>query len=115
MRATGRGGCDNVVMELAPGIAVDDDELRSLCRAHGIRRLDLFGSALRGELRPDSDIDLLVEFEPGKVPGLLGVAQIELELSALVGRQVDVRTRADLSRYFRDQVAATARVLFDAA
>lgn len=103
------------MMDLAPGVAVDDDELRSICRAHGIRRLDLFGSALRGELRPESDIDLLVEFDPGKVPGLLGIAQIELELGQLLGREVDLRTRADLSRHFRDQVAATARVLFDAA
>ena len=78
------------VMDLAPGVAVDDDKLRSFCCAHGIRRLDLFGSAPRGELRPDSDIDLLVEFDPDKIPGLLGIAQIELELGQLLGREVDL-------------------------
>ncbi len=63
------GGATLAAMELAPGVAVNEDQLRSFCRAHGIRRLGLFGSALRGELGPDSDIDLLVEFHPGRVPG----------------------------------------------
>jgi predicted nucleotidyltransferase len=102
-------------MELAPGVSVEKDDLRSFCVEHGIRRLGLFGSGLRGELRPDSDIDLLVEFEPGRVPGLLGVAQLELELGELVGRHVDLRTEDDLSRHFRDKIAATARTLYDAA
>jgi uncharacterized protein len=102
-------------MELAPGIDVDDDELRRLCVAHGIRRLSLFGSALRREHRPDSDVDLLVEFQPGQTPGLLGIAELELALEDLLGRPVDVRTPRDLSRYFRDEVAATARALYDAA
>jgi predicted nucleotidyltransferase len=102
-------------MELAPGATVDEHELRSFRRTHGIRSLRLFGSALRGELRPDSDIDLLVDFDPGRVPGLLSLAKLELELAELLGRDVDLRTRADLSRHFRDQVTATARVLYDAA
>ncbi|MGH3907407.1 MAG: nucleotidyltransferase family protein [Pseudonocardiaceae bacterium] len=102
-------------MELAPGIAVDEDALRAFCRANGVRRLGLFGSALRGELRPDSDIDLLVEFEPGHTPGLLRLAGLELELEALLGQEVDLRTQADLSRHFRDDVSASARVLYDAA
>lgn len=72
-------------------------------------RLGLFGSALRGELGPDSDIDLLVEFEPGQVPGLLTVARLEIELSEILGRTVDLRTLGDPSRYFRDEVAAHAR------
>lgn len=109
------GGATLAAMELAPGVLVNEEELRSFCRAHGIRRLGLFGSALHGELGPDSDIDLLVEFHPGRVPGLLGLAQLELELTGLVGRDVDLRTRADLSRYFRDEVSTTARVLYDAA
>lgn len=88
-------------MELAPGVAVEDEVLRGYCRAHGIRRLGLFGSALRGELRPESDIDLLVEFEPDCILGLLGLARLEMELSELLGRDVDLRTRADLSRYFK--------------
>lgn len=102
-------------MELAPGVDVDHERLAAFCRFHGISRLALFGSALRGELRPESDIDLLVEFEPGRVPGLLGVAQLEVELAALLDRPVDLRTLGDLSRYFRDTVAATARPLYDAA
>jgi uncharacterized protein len=102
-------------MELAPGVAVDNEQLAAFCRANGVRRLGLFGSALRGQLRPDSDIDLLVEFEPGHTPGLLRLAAMELELMDLVGRDVDLRTPADLSRYFRDEVASGARVLYDAA
>jgi predicted nucleotidyltransferase len=102
-------------MELAQGVVVDDEALASFCRANGVRRLGLFGSALHGQLRPDSDIDLLVEFEPGRSPGLLRLAGLELELEALVGRAVDLRTPADLSRYFRDQVSSSARVLYDAA
>jgi uncharacterized protein len=102
-------------VELAPGTTIDDEGLRVFCRAHGIRRLRLFGSALRGELHADSDLDLLVEFEPGRTPGLLGIARLELELEEMLGRPVDLRTLADLSRYFRDKVAAEARTLYDAA
>ena len=102
-------------MELAPGTTIDDGDLRAFCSAHGIRRLRLFGSALRGELRADSDIDLLVEFEPGRTPGLLGVARLELDLAEMLGRPVDLRTLADLSQYFRDEVASEARTLYDAA
>ena len=102
-------------VELAPGVSIDDDVLMTFCRTNGVRRLGLFGSALRGELRPDSDIDLLVEFEPNRVPGLLHLAALELELAELLGRDVDLRTAADLSRHFRDEVSAGARVLYDAA
>lgn len=102
-------------MELAAGVAIEDEVLREFCRAHGIRTMRLFGSALRGRLRPESDIDLLVEFEPGRIPGLLSIAQLELELGELLGREVDLRTPGDLSRYFRDDVTAHARLLYDAA
>lgn len=104
-----------VHVKLTPAIAIDDEGLRDFCSTQGIRRLRLFGSALRGELRADSDIDLLVEFEPGRTPGLLGIARLELELAEMFGRPVDLRTLADLSRYFRDDVAAEARTLYDAA
>lgn len=97
-------------MELAPGVTIDEDVLGTFCRTNGVRRLGLFGSALRGELRPDGDIDLLVEFEPGRVPGLLHLAALELELMELLGREVDLRTAADLSQHFRDEVSASARV-----
>ena len=102
-------------MELVDDVTVDDSTLRAFCRRHGIRSLRLFGSAMRGELRPDSDIDLLVDFEPGRTPGLLTIAQLELELQELLGRDVDLRTAGDLSPYFRDEVVANARVLYDAA
>ena len=82
---------------------------------HRIRRLSLFGSTLKGTNRPDSDVDLLVEFEPGKEPGLLALAGIEAELSALAGgRAVDLRTSQDLSRHFRDDVVRTAEVQYAA-
>jgi len=89
--------------------------LASLCRRHHIRRLSLFGSTLKGTHRPDSDVDLLVEFEPGREPGLLGLAGIEAALSILAGgRRVDLRTAQDLSRYFRDEVVRTAEVQYAA-
>ncbi len=93
----------------------DAAALVSICRRHHIRRLSLYGSTLRGTNRPDSDVDLLVEFEPGQEPGLLGLAGIEAELSALLGgRPVDLRTAQDLSRYFRDEVVRTAEMQYAA-
>ena len=93
---------------------VSEDELAPVCRRHRIRKLSLFGSRLKGTARPDSDVDLLVEFEPNAVPGLLGIAAMELELSALLGgRKVDLRTAQDLSRYFRDEVVRTAEVQYE--
>ena len=96
-------------------LPLDYETLVRLCRRHHIRRLSLFGSMLRGEGRPDSDVDLLVEFEPGKAPGLLGLAGIEAELSALLGeRRVDLRTARDLSRHIRSEVIRTAEVQYAA-
>ena len=86
-------------------------EVASFCSRHHIRRLSLFGSVLHGESRPDSDIDLLVEFEQGHVPGLAFFA-MERELTALLGRKVDLHTPAFLSRYFRDEVLAQAEVKY---
>jgi uncharacterized protein len=114
-RAPAGRACNTVAMELAAEVSIDDAVLRAFCREHGIRSLRLFGSAARNELRHDSDIDLLVEFEPDHTPGLLGIAKLELELQELVGRDVDLRTVGDLSPYFRDDVVAAARVLYDAA
>jgi len=96
-------------------LPLDRDALAQLCRRHGIRRLSLFGSVLKGSARPDSDVDLLVEFELGAVPGLLGMAAIEAELSALLGgRRVDLRTAHELSRHFRDEVVRAAEVQYAA-
>jgi predicted nucleotidyltransferase len=93
---------------------VDREALSNLCRRHHIRRLSLFGSALTGTIRTDSDVDLLVEFEPGARPTLLTMARIERELSPLLnGRKVDLRTANDLSRYFREEVLRTAQVQYD--
>ncbi len=93
----------------------DPDALATVCRRNGIKRLALFGSRLKGTARPDSDVDLLVEFEPGATPGFLGLATIENELSALLGgRVVDLRTKAELSRYFRDSVSDDAVVQYAA-
>jgi uncharacterized protein len=90
-------------------------ELREFCQLNGIRQLALFGSAQSAQFNADSDIDLLVEFEPGKVPGLIGLSEMELQLTELLGRRVDLRTFEDLSHYFRDEVAATAQVIYAAA
>ena len=92
---------------------LDEEALARFCEAHHIRRLSLFGSQLKGTARPDSDVDLLVEFLPDARPTLLDMAQIEIELSqALGGRKVDLRTEQDLSRYFRDEVVRMAEVQY---
>jgi uncharacterized protein len=94
-------------------ITVDRERLAEFCRKYHIRKLALFGSVLRDDFRPDSDIDVLVEFEPGHVPGFIRLAGMEFELSALLdGRKVDMRTPEDLSRYFRDEVVASAEVQY---
>jgi hypothetical protein len=85
----------------------------AFCLKHHIQRLSLFGSQLEGGAGPKSDIDLLVEFESGKEPGFLGLAEMERELSTLLGgRTVDLRTPNDLSRYFRDEVIRSSLVQY---
>lgn len=101
-------------MQIRPGLDIDDEVMSAFASRHGIRHLAVFGSALRDDFGPDSDIDLLVEFERGRTPGLLGLAAMEIELGELLGREVDLRTYADLSRYFRDTVRDTARALYAA-
>ena len=93
-------------------IEVPRSDLEALCRRRHIRKLSLFGSVLSDNFRPDSDIDVLVEFEPDHRVGLIRMADIEHELSELFGRRVDLRTPADLSRYFRDQVLREAEVQY---
>src|SRR5215207_4938688 len=96
-----------------PHLAISDEQLARFCRQQHIRRLSLFGSVLSGTARPDSDIDLLVEFEPGREPGLLGLAAMEAELAAMLGgKKVDMRTPQEVSRHFRDQVLRTAEVQY---
>ena len=94
-------------------ISLPREAIAAFCREHGIQRLAVFGSALRSDFHPDSDIDLLVEFEPERVPGLLGIARMERELSTLLGgRKVDLRTPQDLSPYFRQRVLDEAEVQY---
>jgi predicted nucleotidyltransferase len=100
---------------MAARLSFDREALAALCRRHRIRRLSLFGSTLKGTNRADSDVDLLVEFQPGATPSLLTMAKIENELSPLLdGRKVDLRTAEDLSRYFRDEVVREAEVQYEA-
>ena len=87
--------------------------LDDFCRRNGIRKLAVFGSALRHDFRPDSDLDVLVEFQPGAVPGLAFFG-VQDELSEMFGRTVDLNTPNCLSPEFRDRVVATAEVLYAA-
>jgi len=94
-------------------LPIDADTLERVCQRHQIRKLSLFGSRLKGTARPDSDIDLLVEFDPSAHPTLLDMAEIEIELSeSMGGVRVDLRTAQDLSRYFRDEVVGEAKVQY---
>lgn len=95
-------------------ISIPMDEIAEFCRRHHIRRLALFGSVLRDDFGPDSDVDVLVEFDPEHIPGLAFFG-MERELSEMLGRRVDLNTPDFLSPYFRDKVQAEAAVLYDAA
>lgn len=90
-------------------------ELVEFCRRHSIRKLSVFGSALRDEFGPDSDIDMLVEFEPDARISFFDMVTMEMELTDMAGRQVDLRTPQELSRYFRQKVLDTAQVLYERA
>ena len=98
-----------------PPLQAPAETLADYCRSNRIRRLSIFGSVLRGEARPESDLDLLVEFEPDAVVGFLDMARMERELTELVGRRVDLRTPAELSKHFRDAVVSEALVQYAAA
>jgi predicted nucleotidyltransferase len=87
---------------------IPKSELETFCRRNHIIKMSLFGSALRDELKPGSDIDILVEFDKDHIPGLLDLAGMEIELTEMCGRKVDLRTPAELSRYFRDDVLIRA-------
>ena len=95
-------------------VSVDQERLAEFCRQNGVRRLAVFGSALRHDFGPGSDVDVLIEFEPGRTPGLRFFGMQE-ELSRLFDRTVDLHTPASLSRYFRSQVLAEAEDQYVAA
>lgn len=82
-------------------VAIPKEKLEHFCKKHHIHKLSVFGSVLRDDFRSDSDVDMLVEFEPDHIPGLIRLAGMECELSEILGRKVDIRTAQDLSRYFR--------------
>ena len=93
-------------------IDVPLDRISIFCKKSHIRRLALFGSVLSDKFGKESDIDVLVEFEPGQIVGLLRIAGMERELSDLFGRPVDLRTPSDISRHFRTEVLASAEVQY---
>ena len=94
---------------------IDHDALSAFCCKHHIRKLSLFGSVLRDELSPQSDIDLLIEFEKGYAPGLIGLAGMEIELTTILGRKTDLRTPRDLSRHIRKKILQEAQVQYEKA
>ena len=97
------------------GINFPKKEIADFCREHKIHRLSLFGSILRDDFSPRSDIDVLVEFKPGHVPSILGMVGLEAELSKIIGHKVDLRTPAELSRHFRGKILKEAKVQYVAA
>jgi len=96
------------------GIKVNIEDIAHFCHRHHIRRLAFFGSVIREDFRPDSDVDVLIEFELNQEPGFFRLAAMERELSGILGRKADLRTAEDLSRYFRDEVVSNAEVLYAA-
>ena len=90
-------------------------EQETFCRRNHITKMSLFGSALRDELKPGSDIDILVEFDKDHMPGLFDISRMEIELSETIGRKVDLRTPEDLSKYFRYEVVKNAEVHYEEA
>ena len=93
-------------------IVIAREQIAGFCRKHGIRKLSLFGSILDGIFRPDSDIDVLVEFNSSFPVGLIRLSGMERRLSRLFGKRVDLRTPADLNTRFRDDVARNAEVQY---
>jgi len=96
-------------------LTVPRRKIHSFCEANGIQRLSFFGSVLRDDFHQDSDIDILVEFDSSRRVGFLAMARMEIELTQILGRKVDMRTPAELSRYFREDVIKVARVQYEAA
>ena len=101
-------------MTVARGVVLPEAEIASICRRYGVSELSVFGSAARGEMRPDSDIDLLVDFLPDARPGLLGLSALTREFSALLGRRVDVAVKPALKPRIRSTVLADAQLVYAA-
>jgi uncharacterized protein len=101
-------------MTITAGIELPESAIADICRLHEVKELSLFGSAARGEMRPDSDFDLLVDFLPGARPGLLGVSAMTRELSHLLGRRVDLAVKPALKPLIRSAVLGEARLIYAA-
>jgi uncharacterized protein len=93
-------------------VILDSLKIKEFCEAYHITKLSLFGSILTNDFHADSDVDILVEFESGHTPGFLQMAALEAKLSAMLGRKVDLRTPAELSKYFRDEVLSKSEVQY---
>lgn len=102
------------LMDSTPAIHADPDRVAGICRRYQVRRLSVFGSTARGEARPDSDVDILVEFLPGAGIGLIGYAGLMLALSELLGRKVDLVSEPALRPALRDTILREARLLYAA-
>jgi predicted nucleotidyltransferase len=96
-------------------ISVSKDQIDEFCRRHRIRRLAFFGSVVRDDFSPDSDVDVLVEFEHGYGVGMITLAGLEIELSQILGRRAEIHTYKGLNPLFRDRVIGEAEVFYDAA
>jgi predicted nucleotidyltransferase len=93
-------------------IKISKKKIDEFCKKHGIRKLSFFGSILREDFGPESDLDILVEFEPGQIVGFLKLAGMERELSEILDHKVDLRTPFELSRYFRQEVLDSSEVQY---
>lgn len=98
-----------------PKVIIPKERVAEFCKRHRIRKLSLFGSVLRGDFGPESDVDILVEFEPGTRMGLITLSGLELELGEIIGRKVDLNTPGFLSKYYRDRIINEAVVQYDTA
>ncbi len=96
---------------VANGISIPQERIAAFCRRHRVRRLAFFGSVLTDHFTPESDLDVLIEFEPGATPGLITFAGLALELEAIFGRTVDLRMPEDLSPHFRDAAVRGSKLL----
>jgi predicted nucleotidyltransferase len=94
-------------------IDIRQEQIADFCQRNQIKKFAIYGSVLRDDFRPDSDIDILIDLESNHRIGLMQMARMEIELSKLIGRKVDLRTPQDLSRYFRDKVIETSEVLYE--
>ena len=101
-------------LTVAPGIVFLEAELTEICRRYEVRELAVFGSAVRGEMRPDSDVDFLVDFLPGAQVGLIELSALKRELSRLAGRRVDLAVKPALKPLIRPAVLAEAHILYAA-